>query len=240
MAIITNVAQIASKIPTFNDLIRHGNFASVDAKTTNSKPLFAFVFDYTNKIFIKQYRVKFVLLGLIDCYVLILTNDEGKIGRYCDFTVIPRDVTKPLTDASNWKWIANGVGICLVSDNVSQNIIYFGTEEDDSVEIRCRLQQGLGGNYERAQIDVITRDVILESLKKNVAVLESTENRRKRMADEIKKKESSNMLCLPSPEDITAPHTNKIDYMKVLERYARLKYKDRTEEVTVTTDVVYV
>lgn len=239
MSIITNVAQIAPIIPTFNDLVRCGNFASVDAKIIDSKPLFAFVFDYTNKIFIKQYRVKFVLLGLVDCYVLIITNKEGQIGRYCDFTIIPRDVTKPLSDASDWKWIANGVGLCLVSDNVSQNITYFGTEEDDSVEIRSRLYQGLGGIHEHQKIDVITRDVILESLKRNVAVFESTENRRQRMAKEIENSKSSSMLCLPSPQDVT-PHTEKVDYAKVLERYARIKYRDRTEKVTVTTEVVYV
>ena len=232
MAVIKNKDFLKPLIPNFGDLVRCGNFATVDYEDGCHRPtVFAFVFDEINHIFTKQYKVHFTLVGLTECYGLILTKEDNKYGRYCDFIAIERDVNKPLSDINRWKFEVDNIGVSLKSDNANGNIIYFGTSENDSVEIRSGLYEGAASRNRYKPCNPRFRSLILESLKCGMPVNETAEDRRS----------NGQTLCLPSPQDVTPASECEVDYGEVLKRYARMKFRDRTkEEVTVTAEVVYV
>ena len=141
MAIIKSVDEIRALIPTFKDLARCGNFASVESDIIKSNPLYAFS---VGGNFARNLKIKFILLGLTNVYALILTSSENdSIGRYCDYMAIPRDITKPISPDS-WKWNEDAIGLSFKSDNASESIIYFGTNENDGNEIKDLYGKGLG------------------------------------------------------------------------------------------------
>jgi hypothetical protein len=232
MAIIKNKDFLKPLIPNFGDLVRCGNFATVDYEDGKHRPtMFAFVFDEVNHIFTRQYKVHFTLVGLTECYGLVLTKEDNKYGRYCDFIAVERDITKPLSDIDMWKFEVDDIGVSLKSDNANGNIIYFGTSENDSVEIRQGIYDGLTSNTVYKPCNTRFRALMLESLKLGMPATETAEDRRS----------NKQTLCLPSPQDVTQVDDSEVDYGEVLKRYARMKFRDRTkEEVTVTAEVVYV
>ena len=229
MAVIKNIDYFKPFIPNIEDLMKCGNYATKDESTLRGRHLFAFVFDPCNRIFIKQFKVSFMLVSTAMYHALVLTNEEKKCGRYCDFMVIKRDVRKPISDIKNWKWNVDEIGVFIQSDNYNGNIIYFGTDENDSVVIRCGIYEGFSENSQYEPIERDLKNMIIEALKAGAAV--------------TGEKEDKPTLCLPAPEDVkSTPYDDEdsgIDYRAVLQRYARMKFRDRTAITTVTTEVVY-
>lgn len=237
MAIIQDVNEIYALIPTFKDLSRCGNFASVEDELIEKQPLYAFVVSGYDGVAIKHYKVKFVLLGLVNVYALILTVDKSLIGRYCDFVGIPRDITKPITPY-DWKWSEDAIGLSLRSDNASNNVFYFGTDENDIIKIR----EGLNKKYRREKsypkLELDLRNVIIESLKakKPVNVMVQRPKREMKPIETpivkdtvINVTNSVNMCkCLPAPSEVT----------KVEERKPLVDY-DAIVNKIVTTEIVY-
>ena len=244
MAIIKDINEIKELIPTFKDLARCGNFASVESNITKSKPLYAFSINGMDGITTKHYKVRFVFIALNLVYVLVLAGEDGKVGRYCDFVAVPRDVSKPI-NPHNWGWNEDDIGLFLKSDNISSNIIYFGTDEQDADEIRKGILEGKRKLIPIKKLDQNTRNFVLETLKYGVAT-----NRIK--GNPIEKRDTTPTTPakdLPSSANVTGGRQFKssIDYMAILNRYLDIKEKKeeaiaskKKEKETVVTETVIV
>lgn len=243
MAIIKDVNEIKELIPTFKDLARCGNFASVESNITKSKPLYAFSINGMDGITTKHYKVRFVFIALNLVYVLVLVGEDGKVGRYCDFVAVPRDVSKPI-NPHNWGWNEDDIGLFLKSDNISSNIIYFGTDEQDADEIRKGVLEGKRKLIPIKRLDQDVRNLVLETLKYGMPSYATNKTK----GNPLEKRDTTTK-CLPSPDNVTGGRQFKssIDYMSVLNRYLDIKEKKeeaiaskKKEKETVVTETVIV
>ena len=243
MAIIKDVNEIKELIPTFKDLARCGNFASVESNITKSKPLYAFSINGMDGITTKHYKVRFVFIALNLVYVLVLVGEDGKVGRYCDFVAVPRDVSKPI-NPHNWGWNEDDIGLFLKSDNISSNIIYFGTDEQDADEIRKGILEGKRKLIPIKRLDQDVRNLVLETLKYGMPSYATNKTK----GNPLEKRDTTTK-CLPSPDNVTGGRQFKssIDYMSILNRYLDIKEKKeeaiaskKKEKETVVTETVIV
>jgi hypothetical protein len=243
MAIIKDINEIKELIPTFKDLARCGNFASVESNITKSKPLYAFSINGMDGITTKHYKVRFVFIALNLVYVLVLVGEDGKVGRYCDFVAVPRDVSKPI-NPHNWGWNEDDIGLFLKSDNISSNIIYFGTDEQDADEIRKGILEGKRKLIPIKRLDQDVRNLVLETLKYGMPSYATNKTK----GNPLEKRDTTTK-CLPSPDNVTGGRQFKssIDYMSVLNRYLDIKEKKeeaiaskKKEKETVITETVIV
>lgn len=251
MAIIKSVDEIRALIPTFKDLARCGNFASVESDIIKSNPLYAFSVGGNFK---RNVKTKFILIGLTNLYALVLTAYENdSIGRYCDYMAIPRDITKPISP-DNWKWNEDAIGLSFKSDNASESIIYFGTEEKDGEKIRELFNKGLRTEtISYKKLDQTLRNTVMETLRVGKIPTDKTTIEKRNVGVSASVQAPPPLLprmCLPSPEAVTKPE-QKTNYMDVLARYARMIYGKEEEhpaeellsngkEKTITTETVYV
>jgi hypothetical protein len=141
MAIIKNISEIIDLIPTYNDLLRC-NCASALEVYTENKPLYAFVFDNASLNYRRRYKANFMLAALEDIYILFLIEEGECVSRYSDYIVLKRNKERALY-RTDWKWNIDSIGLSITSDNVSRNIIYFGTNENDAVKVRIGIVDGL-------------------------------------------------------------------------------------------------
>lgn len=243
MAIIKDVNEIKELIPTFKDLARCGNFASVESNMVKSKPLYAFSVNGMDGITTKHYKVRFVFIALNLVYVLVLVGKDGKVGRYCDFVAVPRDVSKPI-NPYNWGWNEDEIGLFLKSDNVSSNIIYFGTDEQDAGEIRKGILEGKRKLIPIKRLDQDVRNLVLETLKYGIPSYATNKTKGNPLV-----KRDTTTKCLPSPDNVTGGRQFKspVDYMAVINRYLDIKEKKeesimskKKEKETVVTETVIV
>lgn len=216
MSIIKDLGQIRSLIPTFKDLARCRNFASVEDEVYREKPLFAFSVNTENSMVIRTYKVKFLFLGLTSVYALVLTGENGIVGRYCDFVGMQRDITKPVRP-EDWKWSNDEIGISIKSDNSNHNFVYFGSDEDDIEEIKKGLKNGLRKETEYKELSAELRSMIMESLKRGAPVNSTTQEKRNKAAN-LKRNEN-------------------ID--KLSELAAEINYKPSKENI-ITTEIVII
>ena len=243
MAIIKDINEIKELIPTFKDLARCGNFASVESNITKSKPLYAFSINGMDGITTKHYKVRFVFIALNLVYVLVLVGEDGKVGRYCDFVAVPRDVSKPI-NPHNWGWNEDDIGLFLKSDNISSNIIYFGTDEQDADEIRKGILEGKRKLIPIKRLDQDVRNLVLETLKYGMPSYATNKTK----GNPLEKRDTTTK-CLPSTDNVTGGRQFKssIDYMCILNRYLDIKEKKeeaiaskKKEKETVVTETVIV
>ena len=137
----------------------------------NKNPLYAFIVNDKVSNSITTIKVKFLFLGLISTYALILSNsDVNLVNRYCEFVAVQRDVSKKMK-ISDWKWSYDEIGISLKSDNSSHSFIYFGTSKEDINYIKTGLSNGLRKETEYEKIEPELISLVIESLKKGKAVI---------------------------------------------------------------------
>ena len=224
MAIIQDISEIERLIPTYRDLGREGNFASVEDGILKCRPLYAFTINGVNLTTVKSDKIVFCFLALTKVYALIVANSRKEINRYSDFKVIQRDITKPLR-ADSWEWENSAVGLRMVSSAIGSNVIYFGTDEKDVETIRKAIKDGkvefpsrVGANDEKKlEMRGLVLDVLRNGKTKNVNITEKTK------ADAEARR----------PDD-------------ALKNYRRIRFGDIDspnnikEEITVVTDTVYV
>jgi hypothetical protein len=172
-----------------------------------------------------------------------LVGEDGKVGRYCDFVAVPRDVSKPI-NPHNWGWNEDDIGLFLKSDNISSNIIYFGTDEQDADEIRKGILEGKRKLIPIKRLDQDVRNLVLETLKYGMPSYATNKTK----GNPLEKRDTTTK-CLPSPDNVTGGRQFKssIDYMSVLNRYLDIKEKKeeaiaskKKEKETVITETVIV
>lgn len=239
MAIIRDIEQIRDLIPTFEDLKRCGNFASVKEEIIKKNALYAFAINGSDEISVKSYNVKFLLLGLTHTYSLVLVSDTDKIGRFCDFMTVLRDVTKPMK-IEDWKWSLDEIGISIRSDNASRNFIYFGTDSNDVDEIKKGLHNKLRKETEYKKIEPKFINSVMESLKKGKPIYVSTDEKRK---DVTFKSPPPPLTTIIGEQKKGVLNTDSNHTLEVLNRYAQMRYGkglDEPKDTIITTETVYI
>ena len=184
--VITDIRQIRDLLPTMQQFCLKGNFVMTDEKKASEKPLYAFVINNSSKTLVDRYRVRFSLYVGEYFLCLVLVKDGEKITRYNDFIVCPR---KGYYTEDMWPWDIDGIGLSIVSGNISKNIIYFATDETDAIHIRMGLHGGKRSVKKRVDdLDISSYKQLMRNVLRSYQSATSNVVRH------------STMLCLPEPK----------------------------------------
>ena len=153
------------------------------------------LYNAENKAQIAFYELIFCSLAAAGTYFfeksyLFIFFQYGKLrGIYpCDndFIVCPR---KGYYTEDMWPWDIDGIGLSIVSGNISKNIIYFATDETDAIHIRMGLHGGKRSVKKRVDdLDISSYKQLMRNVLRSYQSATSNVVRH------------STMLCLPEPK----------------------------------------
>ena len=187
MSIIKNLRELRYSIPTMQDFLTKGDFATVNENDIKNVPIYAFVIDGRTKTFVDRYRMHFALHVDEDFMSLVLVKEGEEISRYADYIVAKR-VGYYTEDM--WPWDFDDIGLSVTSGNISKNIIYLGTEESDAIHVRCGIHSGKRNVTRRED------DLEMSSYKQ---LMRNVLRAFKRPANKSPFRTTS-FLCLPAPK----------------------------------------
>ena len=139
MSIIKDLKQLRYSIPSMQDFLTKGDFATVNENDIKNVPIYAFVIDGRTKTFTDRYRMHFALHVDEDFMSLVLVKEGEEISRYADYIIAKR---RGYYSEDMWPRDFDDIGLSVTSGNISKNIIYLGTEESDAIHVRCGINNG--------------------------------------------------------------------------------------------------
>ena len=139
MALLTSAKELESLIPEPNEEYYMSRITYAPRTEVNEKPIFAFAVSRASGEITQIFRVNFVLFSASESNYLFISNAAKDLtARTYYISAKIRGNEKLSKD--KWKFETDEIGLHVVVDNVSKDIIYFGSTYLDAQTIRTCLK----------------------------------------------------------------------------------------------------
>ena len=156
MALLTSAKQLEHLIPEPNEEYYMSRVTYAPTRSVNENPIFAIVVSNKTNTVTSIYRVNFVLFSASSSNYLFIGDMSKDLSSKTYYISAEARGNKKLAK-DNWKFETDDIGLHVVVDNITKDIIYFGTSYADVREVR----EGIKNNKiaPRHKVTLVTETV---------------------------------------------------------------------------------